>query len=260
LIDLHNHILPSLDDGAHDLAESVEIVVRFVEEGVAAVAATPHLDPLHNRGASPGQIAAALEAVRTELASRGIDLRVHPGQEVFLTPGIVELMRSGSALPLGHSRYVLVELSLVALERPLYLEDALFRLQRAEYRPILAHPERYPFVQRDPDAARELASRGIALQLTAPALLGEYGSRVRRTAERLLRSGAYALAASDRHHPGHGRSLSTLRSRLEDAFEPELGELLLVTNPGRVLDDQPLTPPDPIPARGGSALARLFRR
>lgn len=260
MIDLHNHLLPGLDDGARDLEESVQIARRFVEEGVIEVAVTPHLDPLHQRGATPDRIARVLEEVRGEVTSRQLDLGLHRGQEVFLTPEIVQLLKSGAALPLGRSTYVLVEVSLIALERPAYLDQTLFEMQLAGYRPILGHPERYPFIQREPAAAVELTARGVALQLTAPSLLGEYGSRVRRTSEQLLRLGAYALAASDRHHPGPARSLTTLRARLEKSFGPELSDVLLETNPKRVLGDLPLISCDPLPPRRRFSVTGMFRR
>lgn len=260
MIDLHNHILPGLDDGARDLGDSVAIARQFISEGVTEVAATPHLDPLHHRGPTPGQVQSALALVSDALSAASIPLHVHPGQELFLTPEAGDLLGRGAALTLGSSRYVLVEVSLTALERPIYLDDTLFRLQVSGYLPILAHPERYPFVQRDPEAAVALAGRGVPLQLTAPSLLGEYGARVRRTAQRLLAAGAYGLAGSDRHRPGPARSLADLRARLQSDYAQELASLLLTENPQRVLANQPLLAPEPLPDRGGFSLARLFRR
>jgi protein-tyrosine phosphatase len=260
VIDLHNHILPGVDDGARDIGESLEIARQFVAEGVEEIAVTPHLDPLHARGASPERIRELLVAVQDAVESAGLHLRLHPGQEIFLTPEVPDLLRNGAALTLGESRYVLVEVSLVALERPAYLDDAIFRLQLAGYRPILGHPERYPFVQRDPGAATDLVDRGVVFQLTAPSLLGEYGGRARRTAQRLLQVGAYALAASDRHHPGGNRSLADLSVRLDHGFGGELAELLLRENPRRVLSERPLISAEPVPHRHPFSLARLLQR
>jgi protein-tyrosine phosphatase len=260
VIDLHNHILPGLDDGAADLTESVEIARQFVREGVAQIAATPHLDPSHDRGASPDEIDRRLDSVRDALAAEQVPLGVARGQEVFLTPEIVSLLEGGSAITLAESQYVLVEVSLVSLARPFYLDETLFRLQLGGFRPILAHPERYPFVQRDPQSAGELASRGVVLQVTAPSLLGEYGSRVRRTAERLVREGHYQLAGSDRHHPGPRRSLAELHDRLSADLSPEAADVLLRENPRRVLNDQPLLALEPAPPRVGFSWHRLFRR
>jgi protein-tyrosine phosphatase len=260
VIDLHNHILPGIDDGASNLQESLEIARQFAAEGVVAIAATPHLDPLHGRGATPAEVRERLVAVQCAVDSADLGLRLHLGQEVFLTPEVPDLLQQGRALTLAGSTYVLVEVSLVALERPLYLDAVLFRLQIIGYRPILAHPERYPFVQRDPAAATDLVGRGTAFQLTAPALLGDYGGRTRRTAERLLESGAYALAGSDRHHPGKSRSLASLAAKLAGDYDAELAALLLRENPRRVLENRALIAPAAVPRRHTFSFTRLLQR
>src|SRR5207302_6049884 len=108
-------------------------------------------------------------------------------------------VEEGDVCTLGHSWALLVELPFDV--RPLYLDDVLFQLQLAGYTLVLAHPERYSYVQRDMELAESLADRGILLQVTAPALLGAYGSRIQDTAEELVRRGLASLAGSDRHHP-----------------------------------------------------------
>src|SRR5437868_4891339 len=149
MIDLHNHILPGVDDGAADLEESVEIARQFVSEGVTRVAATPHLNPERGTGLQAPDVRQKVEELQRTLAERGIDLLVVPGNELLLTPDAPQLLAQGVASSLGAGKTVLVELSLWAERPPLYLEDTLFRLEVAGYRPVLAHPERYPFAQRD---------------------------------------------------------------------------------------------------------------
>ena len=259
MIDLHNHILPGLDDGARDLTESLEIAAAFASEGVTRVAATPHLDPTNHRGALGSEVRALVEDVQRAIQKARIPLAVLPGQELFLTPDAPHLLREGTALSLNDTRWVLVETSFAALQPPPYLEDTVFRLQVAGFRPILAHPERYAFVQRNLDSVDGLVARGVQLQLTAPALLGDYGRGVRRTAEGLLARGAYTLAASDRHHPGAGRSLVDLHQRISYLTDEETADLLLQDNPDRVLSDR-----EPVPAEqhlvNRSTWTRLFGR
>lgn len=258
MIDLHNHILPAVDDGAADIAESLAIARQFVAEGVGRVAATPHYDPLRRGGPTATEVGELVGTLRAALADARVPLEIDVGHELLLTPEAVDLLQTGTVSPLGRTRFVLVEVSLSALERPLYLDDTLFRLQIDGFRPILAHPERYAFVQRDPASVDNLVSRGVVLQLTAPALLGEYGRTVRRTATELLQRAAYSVAASDRHHPGPKRSLADLAECLR-TLQPneDLAALLLSTNPTRILDSREPIAPDPI-ARRNSLLGRLF--
>ncbi|HZS93746.1 MAG TPA: CpsB/CapC family capsule biosynthesis tyrosine phosphatase [Chloroflexota bacterium] len=257
MIDLHNHILPGVDDGAATMEESLEIARQFVSEGVEKVAATPHFNPLEADRVSAADVVELVDSLRTALAAADIPLHVEPGQEIFLTPDLPALLASGEARPLGSSRWIVVELPFDTL--PFYVDDTLFRLQSAGYRPILAHPERYSFVQRDPDKGVALAERDVALQLTAASLLGHYGRRVRNTAEKLLAEGAYSIASSDRHHPGQNRSLEAVRKALARLGGQDLAELLLQTNPRRVLANERLSPADRIESRQGTLFSWPFR-
>lgn len=260
MIDLHNHILPAVDDGAADLAESVEIGRQFVTEGVTRIAATPHLDAERRNGANAPVMRERLALVRGALAAAAVPLEVLPGNELYLTPDAVRLLTSGEASTLGESRYVLVELSVTIGERPLFLDDTVFQLQLAGYSVILAHPERYAFVHRDLSALDGLRDRGVVLQLTAPGLLGGYGNDVRRVAERLLLRGVCDLGSSDRHRPNQKRSLQVMHERLTAVAGSETADLLLRENPARILDNRPVHPAEPVAASGGSVLSRLFRR
>ncbi|MBV9282183.1 MAG: phosphotransferase, partial [Chloroflexi bacterium] len=190
----------------------------------------------------------------------GIELEVVPGNELYLTPDAPSLLAEGHVASLGDGRSVLVELSLVADRPPLFLDDVLFRLQVDGYFPVLAHPERYPFVQRDVSIVERWVEQGVTLQVTAPSLLGEYGTVIRRTAEAALRRNAYALAASDRHHPGAGRSLAKLHGRIADLTDASVANLLLADNPRRVLTGQPTIPPQHRPPDPAGLLGRLFNR
>jgi protein-tyrosine phosphatase len=260
MIDLHNHILPGIDDGAADIDESLEIARQFVAEGVSRIAATPHLDTENKRGAPASDVRARVSEVQQAVDAAGIALKIESGQEIYLTPEVPDLLRGGVALRLGSGNAVLVELSLTAGNRPLFLEDTLFQLQLAGLQPILAHPERYAFVQRDPTVLDALVNSGVVLQVTAPCLLGHYGGYIRRVCEGLLRRGSYALASSDRHHPGRERSLADMYDRIVDLTDMETAELLLRENPERLLEGAEPWRPAVRLSDDRSLLGRIFSR
>lgn len=241
MIDLHNHILPGMDDGAADLDESLAIARQFLAEGVTRIVATPHVNPVRDTGPTAEEVRTSVAALREALVHAGIDLEVLPGSEIFLTPEVPELVKRGEVASLGGGSAVLVELPFD--RRPAGFEHPLAQLVDAGYQPVLAHPERYAFVQRDPAALDSVVDRGVVLQLTAPAFLGQYGDLVRRTARQLLRQGCYGLASSDRHHPGPERSLAVLHKQLSDEAYKELADLLLRTNPARLLSGENIVCP-----------------
>jgi protein-tyrosine phosphatase len=260
MIDLHNHILYGLDDGAADLDESLEIARQLVSEGVERVAATPHISPEGDDRPSAELLRRRIAEVQTALDANGVPLAIVPGNELYLTPDAPALVTSGAVCRLGDGPSVLVELSLVMGQRPLYLDDVVFRLQLAGCGVVLAHPERYGFVEHDPHALDSLLERGLLLQLTAPALLGEYGPAIRRTAERLLLRGCYSLASSDRHHPGPNRSLAALRQRIEALTGRATADLLLRENPARVLEGKEVVLAEPVAPKQRTFFDRLLRR
>jgi protein-tyrosine phosphatase len=263
LVDLHNHILYGVDDGAAELEESLDIARQFVSEGVTRIAATPHYkadNPPERRGADAQIVRSKVAELQPALDDAGIALSVLPGNEIYLTPESPDLLTAGRVCSLGGGTTALVELSLMSGKRPLYLDDLIFRLQLAGYQVVLAHPERYGFVEKDTSALDTLVQGGLLLQLTAPALLGDYGGGIRRTAERLLRRGCYSLAASDRHHPGTNRSLAALHERLTQSIDGETADLLLCENPARVLDSEPVIQAELSTDTGSSLFGRMLGR
>lgn len=257
MIDLHNHILPGVDDGAVDLPESLDIARQFVAEGVTRVAATPHLDPERGNGVMAAEVRQKVDELQAALSETSIALTVLPGHELYLTPDAPSLLQSGTVASLGNGPYVLVEVFFS--QRPLYMKDTLFHLELAGYRPVLAHPERYAFLQRDMAGVDQLVEAGVVLQLTAPSLLGEYGPAIQNAAEEMLYRGAYAVAASDRHHPGSTRSLAQLHDRLTRLANADLADLLLRDNPARLLDGKRPIQPELQKLKRPSLFARLLR-
>ncbi|HEX6507925.1 MAG TPA: CpsB/CapC family capsule biosynthesis tyrosine phosphatase [Chloroflexota bacterium] len=263
LIDLHNHILYGMDDGAASLEESAEIARQFVSEGVTRIAATPHFNadnPADRRGPDAAMVRMRVSELGLALEQENVPLSILPGNEVYLTVDVPALVADGIVCRLGDGPGLLVELSLMSNQRPLYLDELVFRLQLDGAQIVLAHPERYPFVDRDVACLDTLVAGGLLLQLTAPALLGEYGPGIRRTAERLLRRGSYSLAASDRHHPGPDRSLAALHERLSETIDVETADLLLCENPARVLEDRPIVSAAPPPKEQPSLFERMLGR
>lgn len=244
MIDLHNHILPGVDDGSADLAESLEIARQFVSEGVEVVAATPHLDPLLGNGVESVAVHQLVGQVQDAVRTEGIPLQILPGNELFLTPEAPDLLGAGRVATLASTNYVLIEVGFE--QRPLYLEDTIFRIQSAGFRPILAHPERYAFVRSHDEMVEHLLAADVPLQLTAPSILGDYGRAVRTRALCLLRDGAYTLLSSDRHHSGPARSLVDARRVVAEVVGEDTAHLLTVDNPHRVLQGRELLRPTPM--------------
>ena len=258
MLDLHAHILPGIDDGPADPAESVEMARAAVAAGITTLAATSHID--HNFMVDPRTIPERVEQVRELLAEHEVPLDVVTGGEVALGR-LLELDDDElRAVRLGDGTHLLVEPPFAAPVPA--LENVLFDLQARGFRVLIAHPERCA-ATADPDRAADLASRGIALQVTAASLLGKFGSPVRAIALEMLARGIVDVVASDAHGPA---SRSMHLDRALEAAERELPGLdahrdhLLRAAPGAILAGEPLPERPPAPARRRGLLTRLRRR
>lgn len=193
IVDIHSHILPGIDDGARDLDESLDMLRLAAADGTQMIVATPHADLTR-----PSDIENAVIELNLSAARSNIPIIVLPGNEVKLTPHTAAQYRSGEIVGINNTHYVLTELSFQT-----DWNDGLFRafqdLQLSGAWPILAHPERYRAVQRDPRALLRLIEMNVLLQVNAGSLVGEAGDTPKRVAEQLARAGILHLLASDAH-------------------------------------------------------------
>jgi protein-tyrosine phosphatase len=254
MIDIHTHLIPGVDDGAATLGEAHAALAELARQEVHAAVATPHLDGSLTR--QPERLQrrlAELDAGWTRLLRAGERhprLRLERGVELMLDTPDPDL--SDPRLRLGGTSFVLVEFA--GMTVPPGETEALRRLAERGWRPVVAHPERYPAVQRDPARVAAWREAGCHLQVNAGSLLGRYGNAARAAAFELLRRGAVSYLASD-HHARGTPHLEAARERLRDLGGSEQGALLLAINPERLLNDEP---PLEVPALPPGLLRRML--
>lgn len=211
--DYHCHILPKVDDGFQNVNDSLEALRRYEELGVSEVWLTPHtMEDIPNTTADLQQ---KFEEFRKAYnpdddPSR---IRLHLASEYMLDNKFEQHLEEKDFLTLGDMRtQVLVETSY--LTPPADFIDKLMRLKQAGYFPVLAHPERYVYM--DDNDYRQLKSMDVWFQLNLASLGGGYGKAVMKKAERMLRLGYYDLHGSDLHR------LTTLNSIIDIPIPEEL--------------------------------------
>jgi protein-tyrosine phosphatase len=214
MLDIHCHILPGVDDGSPDLATSLEMARILVEAGFEGVAPSPHL------GEGPGGNVGIQKAVekrqflQSQLIQNDIPLRLYANAEHHITPTLFSRIDTGDVVPLGEGgRWLLVELPWKSVPR---VEDIFFRLALKGYFLILAHPERYSYL--DVDTVGRLVDRGIKMQLELGSFVNLYGRRAKQNAEKILSKHWGHVLATDMHHAKDTRawlakSLKLLRKR-----------------------------------------------
>ncbi len=191
IIDVHTHILPGVDDGSPNMEESVRMLQLAAEQGITAVIATPH--------ASRRSGAEKLKPLAAELRERirevipGFELYL--GQETFYREDLPERLKSGNAISIEESRYVLVEFEPSVPYSRLY--QGLRKLTESGYKPVLAHMERYRCL-RDAGCG-ELLSLGCKLQMNYESLQGHWFQKEVRWCRKQVQDGTIHLLGSDMH-------------------------------------------------------------
>lgn len=258
MIDLHSHILPGIDDGATDLAMSIEMARMAVADGIRVMACTPHIYPglYDNDGAG---IRKAIAALQAELDREGIALQLVEGADVHLAPGLLQDVQGGRIPTLAGSRYLLLEPPHHVA--PPRFEDVLFELLAAGIVPVITHPERLSWVEQHYDLFVRAASRGVFLQITAGALTGRFGKRVRYWGDRFVGEGHAHMIATDAHHPRRRPPLlAEAREAAARLVGTEEAVHLVTTRPAGIVANAPAVTLPPLPAPAKPARAGLLRR
>ena len=200
-VDMHSHVLPGIDDGAQNPQESICLIRKMMELGIKKVIATPHIMADYYRNTAES-INGALEILKAELIKENIDIPVEAAAEQYYDETFEKRIDDSKLMIMG-GKYVLFELSFVA--QPPNLLQAVQKMTALGLQPILAHPERYLYM--DLEQLRGMREWGCDLQLNTISLTGYYGKESKRMAEDLVDEKLVDFISSDMHHPKHAEAL-----------------------------------------------------
>ncbi|TDB63459.1 tyrosine-protein phosphatase [Arundinibacter roseus] len=217
--DLHVHVLPGIDDGSPDLMESMQILEAHYEAGIRRVIATPHIrsDFFQNTRQT---IYDAWALLHEQALQRWPDLRLTYAAEHFADDYLLQLIESDKLLPL-FDRYVLIETSM-RVEQPYFME-IVERLIEKNWKPVLAHPERYRPWHQKPDRYAQLREMQVIFQVNLLSLGGMYGAPEQRMAEQLIQKGWIGAVGTDLHR------VSQFKYLRKAAQNPAYGRLCSVS-------------------------------
>ena len=247
MTDIHSHIIPGVDDGSPNLASSLEMLSMAAESGVKRIAATSHcnIPGMFSNYADVG-LRGRLKRLQDAAAEEKIPIEIVRGMEVYSTEDMADLIRNKRVWTLNGTRYFLMEFAFD--EEPAFCEEILSDVKACGLKPVIAHPERYYFVQDEPQIAFEWCTSGCVLQLNKGSILGRFGEGPERTADALLRHGLAACVASDAHSPrARTTDMQEVRQYLRRVYGDDYMRLLLEENPGRILKGQGLLGYQPQP-------------
>ncbi|MFI5265799.1 MAG: tyrosine-protein phosphatase [Chloroflexota bacterium] len=260
MIDLHNHILPGVDDGARSVEEACDMARALVDQGVTTACCTPHTTEWATAG-DEASILARVARLRATLAKQSIPLELLPGAEAHITPTLAADVQRHAVPTLNGTPYLLLEFPYDLL--PPFFERVVFELRVHGIRPVIAHPERIAPIADDPNILYQLVRRGCLGQLTAMSLAGGFGPRVREVSELMLEHRLVHAIASDAHDAQPGSRLFALpdaRSSASRLLGESAASALFDATPAKIVAGEPIEPPEPVEyKRKHFSFLRAFR-
>lgn len=233
MIDFHSHILPGIDDGSRNLEQSIAMVNEAKEAGFKKIISTSHYMENYYE---------CKERDRRQLLKKvqenvqGIELIL--GNEIYITNNIIELLQNGQASSINGTKYVLFEFPLITT-RPMNDKEVIYRLVENGYIPIIAHPERYPFIQENPDYLFELEEMGALFQANYGSIIGMYGLKAKKTLKILLKNNLISFLGSDVHRPEQVyNKMPKIIKKLKKIISNEEFEEFTQINPEKVLKNE----------------------
>ncbi len=197
LVDIHSHLLPGIDDGVKSFEESLHILKIFEGLGYKKVITTPHVMSDYYKNTSES-ILNKLHQTRDFLKDKNIDIKLDAAAEYYLDENFIEQLMSNEKLLTLGDNYLLFETSF--LNKPAFLEDAIFNINTQGYKPVLAHPERYGYLENDEGLVDNLKNMGLYFQLNYLSLTGFYSKSIQKFAVKLLKRNLIDFIGTDCHN------------------------------------------------------------
>ena len=258
MIDLHSHILPSIDDGSSSIEESIAMAKLAVSDGIRTIVATPHTLNGVYYNSSPDVINHVAN-LRKVLQENRIELNLYPGSEAHICAGLARKILSGEIATINNNgQYVLVEFPVQVI--PSGAKNELFQLKLKGITSIIAHPERNMVFQHRLELLYDLVAMGSIVQITATSITGGLGEEAMECAHKLLDLRLAHIISTDSHSPEN--RLPVLSPAVEAAAEI-LGNIneakeMVTIRPAAILAGKPVNLPEPKPQSKKGWFAKIF--
>ena len=198
MTDTHSHILFNIDDGSNNIEESIAILKEMAEVGFKHVILTPHYIEGTEYSVTNEEKDIRFALLEKRIKEENLDITIHLGNEIFLHNNLIASIEGAKCYGLNKSNYLLVELPFHNQIRGLI--DILYEFKVKGYTPIIAHPERYTYLQDNPDLVDKLKEEGTLFQCNYSSILGYYRKDAERLMKYMLKKHYVDYLGTDIHH------------------------------------------------------------
>ena len=195
MVDFHCHILSETDDGAIDFSESVVCLYEAKKAGFSSIICTPHYIPSFYE-CDYANIEDKVN--KLQIVANNLGITLYHANEIYVHEDISSLIANKKVSTINNGRYLLMEFPLTDIPM-INSMQTIRNIVEAGYIPIVAHPERYPYVQKDINFARDLIKNGALLQCNYSSIDSFYGNKAKKTMIKLLKNDMVSFLGSDNH-------------------------------------------------------------
>ena len=236
MIDIHSHILPNIDDGSRSIDETFNMIKEAKSVGFDAIVSTSHyMEGYYETNVPEREV--WIKAIKENLQTKNIDINLFIGNEIYMSENIIKLLEERKASTMNDTSYVLFELPLNI--EPLNLYDIIYEIEQYKLVPILAHPERYSFVQREPELVYDLVEKGVLMQANYGSIIGQYGKKAQMTVKKFFEGNMVHMLGTDAHRQNTiYPKIPQILSELNALIGEEKLEELTTTNQSLVIHNK----------------------
>lgn len=229
MIDIHSHLLPSVDDGSKSLEETINLIKLAIQDGVSDICITPHFCRVDNYVVKKEELITKFNDLKE--ACKDLKINLYLGNELMIEQNLDLLLENDELCTLNNSKYVLVEFPFNKYKEE--YNDYLYDISSLDLKIIIAHPERYDFI------SDELIDRwlhnGYLLQANANSFKD---NQKKKLLFKLIENGKLSFVASDAHNTHRNTVMSDIYELIAHKFNDETAETLFNTNPKHVLNNE----------------------
>ena len=226
MIDIHSHLVSGVDDGSQSIEESLALLKQAEEDGITELITTPHFMKNGEYRIKASELVKRFNELKQ--AYKG-SIKLHLGNELYIHPDLPELLEQGEILTLAESDYILIEFPFNSYNEE--YDEILYELS-LKYRIIIAHPERYHYVQEDSNFCLRWLKEGYLLQSNQNSL---FKKETKRVLFSMIEHDFVSFIASDAHNEYRPLILKEAYDLLEEEFGMKIAKQLTKENQEKLL-------------------------
>ena len=196
MIDIHTHLIPGVDDGSKSVEDTFIMLEEAEKAGFTDIILTSHYLTDYYEPQTK-ELIFWRDKLQEILDKNNKKIKLHSGMEVYISEELDKLIKENKLLMLADSKYILIELPMSTEIK--YLDHIMYFLESNGIKLVLAHPERYKNIQKDPNIVGEYIEKGCLIQCNYGSILGQYGKEAKKTIKTLLKKDFVHFMGSDCH-------------------------------------------------------------